>query len=409
MPPRRFLSGRALTAVLALAALLLPAAVIAPGIPAAGAQGARVRAVPVIVQAARLTPFVDRIEALGTLRANETVEITATVTDTVTGIYFDDGARVAAGDTLLTMADEEERALLEEANAAAEEARRQLARAQSLTAQGTVSRSVLDERRRAYDTAIARRRALQSRLSDRVITAPFDGVVGLRRISVGALVRPGDMITRLHDDSVMKLDFTVPSVFMDSLVPGAAIRARARALKSRIFEGTLSSLDNEIDPVTRSITARARIPNPDRLLRPGLLMSVELLRNPRTAVTVPEDALVLLGRESYVFVAKTAPQGWVAERRRVTPGARRPGEVEILEGLSAGERVVTRGAGLLAPGQPITIRAVARPGDTLRELLRSGGATSPDASSRALPEAPASAMPKAPAGAMPKAPAGAPR
>ena len=103
----------------------------------------------VFAQEVTTSRFVDRLEAIGTLRANETVEITATVTDTVTGVYFDDGARVGVGDTLLTMADGEERALLEEENAAAEEARRQLNRARTLVGQGTISSSVLDDRNRA--------------------------------------------------------------------------------------------------------------------------------------------------------------------------------------------------------------------------------------------------------------------
>lgn len=341
----------------------------------AQAQG-RGGPVPVFVQEAAETEFVDRIEAIGTLRANETVEITATVTDTVTGVYFDDGARVASGDTLLTMADGEERALLEEENAAAEEARRQLNRAQSLVGQGTISRSVLDERKRSYETAVARRRALQSRLKDRVITAPFDGVVGLRRISVGALVTPGDVITRIHDDSVMKLDFSVPTAYLSTIEPGLGIRARARALEGREFEGEISSLDNEIDPVTRSIIVRALLANDDRVLRPGLLMTVELLRNPRRAVTISEDAIVPIARETYAYVAVEKDGKPVAERRKITLGTRRPGEVEVIDGLSVGDRVVTRGASQLTPGQAIEVKAVSKSGDTLEELLGPDAATS---------------------------------
>lgn len=329
----------------------------------------------VFVQEATTSRFVDRIEAIGTLRANETVEITATVTDTVTGVYFDDGARVGVGDILLTMADGEERALLEEENAAAEEARRQLNRARTLVGQGSISRSVLDERNRAYETAVARRRALQSRLKDRVISAPFDGVVGLRRISVGALVTPGDVITRIHNDGVMKLDFSVPSTFLSSLKPGIAIRAKARALEGREFEGEISSLDNEIDPVTRSIIVRAMLENEDRVLRPGLLMSVELLRNPRDAVSIPEEAIVPIARETYAFVAVEKDGVMIAERRRITIGARRPGEVEVIEGLSAGEAIVTRGAGQLQPNQAIIVRANGTQGDTLENLLGSDAAT----------------------------------
>jgi len=361
--------------------LLIAASLMAGALPAV-AQG-RGGPVSVFVQESATSHFVDRLEAIGTLRANETVEITATVTDTVTGVYFSDGARVAKGDTLLTMADGEERALLEEENAAAEEARRQLNRAQSLVGQGTISRSVLDERRRAYETAVARRSALQSRLKDRVITAPFDGVVGLRRISVGALITPGDVITRIHDDSVMKLDFSVPSAYLSTLAPGIAIRASARALDGQVFEGEISSLDNEIDPVTRSLIVRAILANDHRILRPGLLMSVELLRNPRDAIVIPEAAIVPIARETYVYVAVEKDGQSIAERRRIKIGARRPGEVEVLEGLVVGEPVITRGALQLRPGQEIIVTATGKAGDTLEKLL------GPDAHTKNLPETPA--------------------
>ena len=369
-PPTHINKGSLYWAIAVLLTLAVSLSLTGP----ASAQG-RGGPVQVFVQQAKSDRFVDRIEAIGTLRANETVEITATVTDTVTGIYFDDGARVAEGDTLLTMADGEERALLEEENAAADEARRQLDRAQSLVGQGTISRSVLDERRRTYETAVARRRALQSRLSDRVITAPFDGVVGLRRISVGALVTPGDVITRIHDDSVMKLDFSVPSAFLAALAPGIAIQAEARALDGMKFSGEISSLDNEIDPVTRSLIVRAVLPNEKGLLRPGLLMSVELLKNPRMATVIPEEALMPIARDTYVFIAVEGEEGTIAERRRIVPGARRPGEVEVIEGLAPGERVVTHGAMRLRPGQSIIVGAEATDNETLEDLLGDAAAT----------------------------------
>ncbi len=330
-----------------------------------GAAGDRV-----IVAEVTTEPWADRTEALGTLRADESVVITANVTETISAIHFDDGQRVDAGEILVEMTSAEETALLEEVRARVAEAERQYARVQSLAERGSASASLLDERRRELDTARASLVAVESRLKDRVVKAPFAGVVGLRNISSGALVEPGDVITTLDDDRTMKLDFTVPSVFLTSLRPGLAIEARAPALEDQVFSGAISAVDTRVDPVTRSVQVRARLPNPRRLLRPGLLMRVELLRNPRQALTVPEAALLHRGDEHFVLALTDTQDGAaVPERRKVQIGARRPGLVEITGGLDAGERVITHGNDKARPGEPVAIIAVDDGTRPLAELL----------------------------------------
>ncbi|WP_295882681.1 efflux RND transporter periplasmic adaptor subunit [uncultured Thiohalocapsa sp.] len=352
--------------------LLLPAT--APGTAAAVSPD-------VIVAAAEQSAWADRTEALGTLRANESVVVTANVTETISAIHFDDGERVAAGELLVEMTSAEETALLEEVRARVAEAERQYQRVQSLTERGSASVSLLDERRRDLDTARASLVAVESRLKDRVVKAPFAGVVGLRNISLGALVEPGDVITTLDDDRIMKLDFTVPSVFLPSLRPGLAIEARAPALGERVFEGEISAVDTRIDPVTRSVQVRALLPNPNQVLRPGLLMRVELLRNPRQALTLPEEALLHRGEAHFVLVLTQGEGGaTLPERRQVQVGTRRPGFVEITGGLDAGERVITHGTDKAKPGEPVTVMAVDDGTRPLAELLaqKSAGADADD-------------------------------
>lgn len=322
--------------------------------------------VAVIAAEVRLAPFVDRVEALGTLRANESVEITANVTETVTAIHFDDGQRVERGDLLVELTSAEQHALLKEGQVRLDEAERQYQRVRALVAQRSASESLLDERKRDLDTARASLLAIESRLSDRLIKAPFDGVLGLRNISLGALVRPGDRITSLDDDSVMKLDFAVPSLFMTSLALGLPIEARSRDYGERVFDGAVRSIDSRVDPVTRSIQIRALIPNPDRTLKPGLLMQVDLLRNPRESLVVPETALLHQGTSHYVLVA--TPEG-IAERRAVEVGARRKGEAEIVSGLAVGDLVVTHGNDKVRPGQELTVRVEGEGAQGLQALL----------------------------------------
>lgn len=332
------------------------------------AQGTAPAPSPVIVAAVRTERFVYPVEALGTLKANESVSVTANVTETVSAIYFDDGQRVDKGQLLVEMTSAEEHALLEEGRARVAEAERQYYRVKSLATKGSASESLLDERKRDVDTARALLVAIESRLADRLVKAPFAGVLGLRNISPGALVEPGDVIATLDDDSVMKLDFAVPSVFLTALEPGLDIAAKARAYGGRRFVGKIRSIDSRVDPVTRSIQVRALIPNPDRTLKPGILMQVELLRNPRDALVVPESALLHQGEEHFVMVVG---QQNTAERRAVQLGARRPGEVELVSGVAAGDRVITRGNDTVRPGQRVEVLALDDGSQSLREMLES--------------------------------------
>ena len=324
--------------------------------------------VPVIAYEVSQKALTDRVEALGTLRANESVVLTASVTETVSAIHFDDGERVEAGQLLVEMTSQEEHALLEEAKVRVADAERQYERVRLLTRQQTASESLYDERKRDLETARASLAALESRLADRLVRAPFDGVLGLRKISPGALVEPGDEITTLDDVSVMKLDFSVPSVFLPDLKPGLRITATARAYGNRSFEGEVSGIDSRVNPVTRSIQVRAILPNADRVLKPGVLMRVELLRNPRTSPVVPEDALQQLGEDHFVVVIGADEK---AERRPVTIGTRVPGFVEITEGLASGDRIITHGNDKARPGQPVTIKALDDGSGKLRDMLES--------------------------------------
>lgn len=327
------------------------------------------KALPVIASPVEVDVFVDRIEALGTLYANETAQLSSTITETISEVRFDDGQRVKRGDILVTMTNREQLAQLDEARAAVEEADRQHRRVEELVSKGTESEAILDQRRREIDVAQARLRAVQSRLEDRIIKAPFDGVVGLRHVSVGALLTPGTPIVTLHDDSVMKLDFTVPETLLATVQPGLEVIARSRAFADHTFEGRVDSIDNQIDPVTRAFRVRALIPNPDHRLRPGMLMQVELIANPREALVVPEEVLTPLGRDNYVFVAEPDADAHRAVRRAVTIGARRQGEVEILSGLEPDELVITHGGIRLASGQAVRIRAIDDGQQSLRALL----------------------------------------
>lgn len=300
--------------------------------------------------------FADIVEALGTANANESVLVTAKVSDTISRIRFDSGQRVAAGDILVELRDAEELAGLSEARASLREAEQELVRIRDLTERGVAPRSRLEEIQANAERARARVLALEARVDDRIIRAPFDGVVGLREVSLGQLVRPGDVIAQLDDVSVVKLDFTLPERFLAAVAPGMEISARTSAFPDTEFSGEIMQIDSRIDPATRAVTVRAEIDNEDGRLRPGLLMTVEVRRDPRTRPAVPDTAITRLRDQTFVFVIAYGEQGSHASQREITVGARSSGYLEVLSGIEPGEVIVRQGVHRVRDGARIEVR-----------------------------------------------------
>jgi membrane fusion protein (multidrug efflux system) len=296
-------------------------------------------------------PWSDTIEALGTARANESVMITAKVTETVVRVNFQDGDLVEAGSVLVDLSGRVEVAGLAEAAAAYREAQQLYQRQQQLTQQQLIPASQLDSQRAAMESARARLDATRARLEDRVISAPFAGVLGFRQVSPGTLVTPGTTIASLDDVSVIKLDFAVPETFLSALAAGQVITASSAAWPDREFSGQVTSVDSRVDPVTRAVTVRAELPNPDRQLRPGMLLTVQVYRPERQALVVPEISVTQVAQSAHVFRVKDDA---TVEQVAVRLGQRRSGEVEIVEGLAAGDRIVVDGTVKLRQGARIT-------------------------------------------------------
>ncbi|WP_298915473.1 efflux RND transporter periplasmic adaptor subunit [uncultured Algimonas sp.] len=307
----------------------------------------------VVVEPVQQSTFADTLEAVGTLRAAETVVISSTVTEQVERIGFDDGDRVTRGQMLIRFEAREEEARFDEAEATIGIAREEMERARRLFDRGALSESELLSRQR--DLALAEAQIQSSRVqrSDRVIRAPFDGVVGLRQISVGAIVRPGDPIVRIDQTDTLNLDFPMPATRLSALAPGQTVTARASARPDRVFSGEVTTLDSFIDPVTRSVLVRAELDNQDGLLKPGMLMTVEVASAPREALLVDESAVVPFGRDVSVYRIVERDGEQVVLQTPVTLGNRRPGQVEILSGLSVGDLVVTHGTLKVRPGQTV--------------------------------------------------------
>lgn len=329
----------------------------APGIggPAAGAGafgGRRPDPPLVVLGQVRREAMLDTVDALGTAQANESVTLTAKVTDTVRRVGFEDGDYVEVGSILVELTNQEEEALLAEARANLEDASRQLARLEELSAVGLAPDSELDIARSREAASQARLDTVLARLADRLILAPFAGVLGFRQVSPGTLVTPTTAITTLDDISIIKLDFTVPEVFLGAMTPGARVLAESASYPGRQFVGVVRTVGSRVDPVTRAVQVRAHIENEDRALRPGMLLTARVVMAERDVLVVPEGAVFQIQSRAYVY---TVDAQLTARQHEIEIGERRRGIVEVVAGLDAGDTIVVEGLIKLRDG--IVVRA----------------------------------------------------
>ena len=296
-------------------------------------------ATAVVTAEARIEPMGVEIEAVGTTRANESVQVTSKASNSITAIRFNEGDTVEQGAVLVQMDDRQSQAALAGAEASLVRSRSQYDRGRDLSARQAMSAADLEQTEAQLKADMARVNAARASVEDTVIRAPFKGRTGFRQVSVGSYVSAGTPITTLDDTSVIKLDFTVPETYLFVLRRGLAVKASTTGLPGRLFAGEVTNIESRVDPITRSITVRAELPNPEGLLRQGMFMTVSLAGQVEPTLLVPEESIVPERGRTYVFVVRNN----VVERHEVKTGKRRPGDVEIVEGIAEHDRVVVEG------------------------------------------------------------------
>lgn len=318
----------------------------------AGARGAGGGATAVRVTTVSREVFVDRVESVGTAGANESVNLTPKISDTISRITFEEGGMVEKGEILVELTSSSEATRLAEAQSTADEAQRQYERLQSLLADNLISGTDLDAARTRAETAQARLEGVAVAMDNYLIRAPFSGMLGFRNVSDGSLVTPNTVITTLDDISIIKLDFTIAEVYLAQLKIGQLLSAQSIVYPDHAFEGVVQVIGSRIDPVTRSVQVRAHIDNRSGVLRPGMLLTVSLALNESDSVVVDESVLVPSGGRQYAFVVDDED---VVRQVEVLIGRRQPGKVEVLGGLQVGDRVVTEGMAQLRPGMNVRV------------------------------------------------------
>lgn len=306
--------------------------------------------------------FTERLELLGVAKGRQSVTLSAATTQLVSRVLFSPGQTVSRGQVLVELKTTEQDAALAQARAREVQARRAYERWRTLGEQGYASAAAVDQYEAAWKSARADVGAAESRLGDRVIRAPFAGVVGLSDIAPGAIINPGAAIVTLDDLSAVRVDFQVPDRFLSAVREGQALTATVDAWPDARFSGRILRLDTRIDERTRALTARSEFASPDGRLKPGMMLRVGVSQGVRTALALPESAVAVQGEGASVFVVVQEGGRMTVQQRPVVAGLRQDGWVEILEGVTTADRVVADGLNRIQSGQPVRLAGSPPPG-----------------------------------------------
>jgi len=328
---------------------------------------------PVVVVLLKPVPVQEELPAVGSLRSNQSVVVRPEVSGRVAQIAFRDGMAVKRGQLLFSLDAGVNEAEVAQARAELELAQSNLQRTKDLAQKSFVSDSAQDQAASNVKVLEAKLKLAQARLEKMRITAPFDGVLGIRSVSVGDFVREGTDLVNVEDVQRLKADFRLPERFYTQLVVGQSVDVIADALPSETFRGTIEAINPKIDSGGRSVEVRARLDNPGGRLRPGMFVRVNVVVGSRAnALMVPEEAIVPFGEDFYVFRVVDGK----AQRVPVKLGVRRNAQVELLAGVESGDQIVVSGQLRLSrDGMPVRIVSAGQGGS---EVPKAGKA--PDAS-----------------------------
>ena len=330
---------------------LLAAAI---GIAAAGAAAQDGKTEAVAVEAARVVaaPLSEQVTAVGTVLSDESVTISAEIPGRIEEIHFEEGQPIEKGAPLFTLDDSVYRAQLADAEAKLKLAEQTHKRTSQLFSSKYATAQSADETASNLAVSTAAVELARVQLDKAHILAPFAGIVGLRGVSVGEYITAGQALVNLEAIDPVKADFRVPEKFLPAIRVGQTIRVKVDAFPDDSFEGKVYAIDPQLDVSGRSLLVRAVVPNADKRLRPGLFARVTvLLELKEAALSVPEQAIVPQGDSQFVFKIVDGK----VQLTKVVTGTRREGRVEIVEGLAAGDQVVTAGQLKIRDGTPVSV------------------------------------------------------
>lgn len=291
------------------------------------------------------------VEAVGNTRAIRYVDIKSKADGTITEIRYTVGSRVEKGTVLFTLDNAIEKADLAQAEAEFLKADLALKRGNKLSQSRITAKASVDELKAVMAAASAQVDRARSRLADRTIVAPFSGTPGFHAVDAGARVTKDTVLTRLDDLSSVLLEFAIPEEYFAIAKVGLHAKAITVAYPDRVFDAKITQVDTTIDPINRSFRVRAEIDNSDGALPSGMFMQLTLELDSQAMVMVPEEAITVEGPSTHVFLVADGK----AKKQKVTTGVREPGFVQIVDGLSEGDEVVTHGTSKVRPGSAVKV------------------------------------------------------
>ena len=346
--------------------------------------------------------LVDETQAVGSLRSRQGVMLRPEVGGRVKQILFSDGQRVRKGQLMVQFEDQLQQAQVAQARAELSIAEANHKRNQELVAQNFISQRSLDESSAALEVSRAKLSLAQATLQRLQVLAPFDGITGLKQINVGDYLKDGADMVNVEDIDAVLLDFRLPERFQAKIRAGQKAQLTVDALPGRPFTAIVQAVDPLIEANGRSVGVRGCIDNRQQQLRPGMFVRVNAVFGSRdNALVIPEEAIIPQGGRTFVVkvVAGDKPGALVSERVAVKVGLRQPGKVEIVEGLSVGDTVVTAGhQRLQKDGTAVRVVDLSQPGGG-----RPAGAAGAPAPGSAPASAPAGAPSAGPAAQGPRA------
>ena len=302
--------------------------------------------VPVKMTQVQMAKVTDSVTAAGTLIAHESVVLRPEIDGRIVSLSFKEGQIVKKGAVVVRLDDAEQRAALAAAEAELKLAESRFKRSEELAGKGFISQQALDETHANLDIIRARVREVRVAQDRTLIRAPFAGLAGLRKVSPGAYVKKGDDIVELAAIDQLNLDVRVTEIYLPQVKIGQPVTLTLDALPGKSFAGKVYAMEPVIDLATRGALVRARIPNPKGLLKPGMFARVTADLGSRTAVVVPEQAILPKGNKTFVYKVEDGK----AVLAPVELGRRSPGEVEVASGLKAGDTIVVDGLLKVKPG-----------------------------------------------------------
>ncbi|WP_024852019.1 efflux RND transporter periplasmic adaptor subunit [Hydrogenovibrio kuenenii] len=318
------------------------------------------KAIDVIAYKVSSKPVQQSLRALGSLKAKDSVNIAASVSEVLKALHFKDGQMVRKSQLLVELNAQEQLALLEEAKEVAEEANRQYKRVKEVEGRGNVTKAMVDQYYSDWKAAIAKRKVIEAQVADRRLYAPFAGQVGFHQFSVGAYVSAGATIVSLEDTSQMKVELLLPSRYLKDLKVGQPVQLTTASYPNRIFKGAIFAIAPRLQSNLRMVQVQARVPNTDSRLKTNMLVEAHLLLPPQKQLRIPSSAILAIGDHQYVYRLKPGKVegSYKTQRVEIQTGERGFKQTQVLKGITPGDVIVSQGIMSLRPGKAVKIKVM---------------------------------------------------